>query len=110
MTKDAEKAMVILYTEHLRRRSFGTPKSVSAHFEDRKIYAIKDFSSWAATDIDDCLTELHRLGFLSRNILGDVTLLPKGIEYVEKQPKEFFESFSGYIKDLLSLVAAFRPI
>ncbi len=109
MTKETEKAFVILYSEYLRRRSFGTARSDAVVFEDSKIYAIKEFSSWSVSDINSCVDELEQAGYVKSNIVGDITLQPKGIEYMEKQSKEFFAKFTDTVKDLLTLVAAFLP-
>lgn len=110
MTKNSEKALVILYSEYLRRRSFGTAISDAAIFEDGKIYAIKEFSSWMRSDINSCISELTKVGYVKSNIIGDITLQPEGITYMEKQPKEFFAKFTDTVKDLLTLAAAFLPI
>lgn len=110
MTKDTEKAFVILYSEYLRRRSFGTAKNQAVRFEDAKLRTIDAFSNWNPADIGYFLEELRKLGYVKTNICGDVTLLEPGIEYMESKPKEYFSAFTGIIKDLLSLIAAFIPI
>ena len=107
MTKDTEKALVIIYSEHLRRRSFGTAKNQAVQFEDAKLRKIDSFSTWNQQDIGYCLEELKRIGYIARNICGDVTLLEPGIKYMESKPKEFFAAFSGIIKGVVELIAAF---
>ena len=107
MTKDTEKAFVILYSEYLRRRSFGTAKNQAVRFEDSKLRAIDAFSDWDSEDIRYSLEELKEHGYVSTNILGDVEILRDGIKYMESKPKEFFSAFSGTAKGIAALIAAF---
>lgn len=104
MTKDTEKALVILYSEYKRRCSFGTPISDAAYFEEAKLYAIANFSTWQRKSIDYCVSQLQISGYLKVNIMGDVTLLGEGIAFVEEKPKEYFDKFIEITKDILSLI------
>lgn len=110
MTRDTEKAFVIIYSEYLRRRSFGTAKNQAVQFEDSKLKAIDAFASWNPEDIRYSLQELRKLGYVKIDILGDVTLQEPGIEYMESKPREYFSAFGGIVKDLLSLISGFLPI
>jgi len=107
MTKDTEKAFVILYSEYLRRRSFRTAKNQAVRFEDSKLKAIDAFSSWNPSDIRYSLQELRKLGYLKIDIVGDVELLERGIEYMENKPKEYFATFAGIINGLAELISIF---
>ena len=107
MTRDTEKAFVIIYSEYLRRRSFGTAKNQAVQFEDAKLRKIEAFSNWNPQDISYCIGQLEKLGYVKRNIIGDVTLLEPGIEYMESKPKEYFSAFAGIIKGIVELIAAF---
>lgn len=107
MTKDTEKAFVIIYSEYLRRRSFGTAKNQAAKFEDAKLHAIEAFSNWNTEDIRYSLHELKNLGYIKMDVLGDVTLQESGIEYMDRMPKEYFSSFAGLVKGIAELIAAF---
>lgn len=107
MTRDTEKAFVILYSEYLRRRSFGTAKNQAVCFEDSKLRAIDAFSKWNPSDIGYSLQELRKFGYLRIDILGNVELLEPGIEYMESKPKEYFQSFAGLVKGIAELIAAF---
>ena len=109
MTRDTEKAFVIIYAEYLRRRSFGTAKNQAVLFEDSKIHAIDAFSNWNPDDIRYCLQELRGLGFVKMDILGDVTLQESGIEYMEGKPNEYFSAFFGIVKGLAEVVSVFLP-
>lgn len=110
MTKDTEKAFVIIYAEYLRRRNFGTAKNQAVRFENSKLRSIEAFSNWDPEDIRYCLHELRKLGYIKQDIIGDVTLQESGIEYMENKPKEYFQCFAGAIKDLLSIVGTFWPV
>lgn len=110
MTRDTEKAFVIIYSEYLRRRSFGTAKNQSVRFERARLIAIDAFSSWNPEDIRYCLQQLRRLGYISVDIFGDVTLMDSGIEYMESKPEEYFLGFAGVIKGIVELISAFLPL
>lgn len=107
MTKDTEKAFVIIYSEYLRRRSFGTAKSQAVRFEDSKLRAIEGFTNWRPADIGYCMQELRKCGYLKMDILGNVELLEPGIEYMESKPKDYFSAFAGIVKGIAELIAAF---
>lgn len=109
MTKDTEKAFVIIYSEYLRRRSFGTAKNQAVRFEAAKLSAIEAFSKWDTEDIRYSLQELKQCGYIYVDIIGDVEILKGGIQYMEDKPNEYFNAFANLIKDLISLVAALRP-
>ena len=93
MTKDTEKALVILYCEYKRRRGFGTSKAEDVHFEEAKMRNIEAFSDWNYADISYAMQQLRAAGYVKLNILGDVTLTESAIEYIEAKPKEYFDTF-----------------
>lgn len=110
MTKDTEKAFVIIYSEYLRRRRYGTAKNQAVQFEDAKLRKIDAFSNWNSQDISYCIEELRKLGYVKRNILDDVILLEPGIEYMESKPKEYFSSFASIVRDLIGLLSGFIAV
>lgn len=107
MTKDTEKAFVILYSEYLRRRSFGTAKNQAVEFEESKLKSIEAFSNWHPADIGYCLQELRKSGYVKVDILGNATLQEAGIEYMENKPKEYFSAFAGAVKGIAELISIF---
>ena len=107
MTKDTEKAFVIIYSEYLRRRSFGTAKNQAVRFENSKLIAIEGFTNWNPSDIGYCMQELQKCGYLRIDILGNAELLAPGIEYMESKPKDYFSAFTGIVKGIVELIAAF---
>lgn len=110
MTKDTEKAFVIIYSEYLRRRNIGTAKNQAVRFEDSKLRAIDAFSSWDPEDIHYSLQELLQCGYIKMNILGDVEILRDGIKYMEDKPSDYFNAFANIVKDLIALISALRPV
>lgn len=70
---------------------------------------LNSLKKWNREDISGAIKELRKLGYLSENILGDITLSSAGIKYMEDKPKRYFEAFAGVVKDLLSLVSVFMP-
>lgn len=107
MTRDTEKVFVIIYSEYLRRRSFGTAKNQAVRFEDSKLRAIEAFSDLDSEDIRYSLEELKECGYISMDILGDIEILRSGSKYMESKPKEFFSAFAGTIKGIVELIGAF---
>lgn len=107
MTRDTEKAFVILYSEYLRRRSFGTAKNQAVRFEDAKLRKIGAFSNWHPSDIQYSLLELQQSGYISTDVCGDIELLKEGIKYMESKPKDYFSAFAGIVKGIAELIAAF---
>lgn len=106
MTKETEKAFAILYCEYKRRRSFGTAKQEAVFFESTKATKINAFSTWNPADISYAMRELKAAGYVKIDILGDVTLLESGIEYMENKPKEFFGIVSNFF-DLVTILGSF---
>lgn len=107
MTRDTEKAFVVLYSEYLRRRSFGTAKNQAVRFEDAKLRKIDAFSNWHPSDIQYSLLELQKGGYIKMDICGDVEILKDGIKYMESKPKDYFLAFAGIVKGIAELIAAF---
>lgn len=109
MTRETEKAFVIIYSEYLRRRSYKTVKCEAIRFDLPKVMAIEAFSCWNPEDIRYCLRELHKLGYVSIDIFGNVELQEIGIAYMESKPKEYFGAFTHVVNDLLSVISVLRP-
>lgn len=110
MTKDTEKALVILYSEYKRRRNFGTSKAEAVCFEEAKMRKIDAFSNWSYADVSYAMQELKAAGYVRINICDDITLTETAIEFIESRPKEFFDQFANVAKDILSLVSGFLSI
>lgn len=107
MTRETEKAFIIIYSEYLRRRSFGTAKSQATYFENAKLKNIDAFSLWNSDDIRSSIDELVQIGFVKMDIVGGVQLMNPGIEYMEQKPKEYFSAFAGVVKGIAELISMF---
>lgn len=103
MTRETEKAFKILYCEYKRRRKAGTPIYSAVSFEDGIIPRLKAFKDWIPADIEYALSELRKSGYIKEDIVGDVTLLEAGLEYMEPKPRDFFDD----LKRLFDLVGLF---
>lgn len=106
MTRDTEKALIIIYCQYKKRLSLGTSEEDARYFEDAKLRNIDSFSSWTRSKLNLAIQQLKKLGFVSMNIFDDVRLLDEGIEFVESKPKEYFDSFLYVISDLASIVSS----
>ena len=104
MTKDTEKALVVLYCEYRHRVKLGISKRNAIEFEDAKIAQIDAFSDWHKDDIDFALRQLHSNGYVKLDICGNAKLTEEGITYMENKPKEYFDAFVGIVKDIISLI------
>lgn len=104
MTKDTEKAFVIIYAEYLRRCKAGESKEQASQFTKQQIKGWDAFSSWHPNDVDRSLFELKQNGFMRIYVYGEAMLTTEGIQYMEKQPREFFQKFTEAVKDILALV------
>lgn len=107
MTKDAEKALIIIYCQYKKRVSLGTSEEDARYFEDAKLRALNNFSDWDHSKLKLSIQQLKNLCYISMNILGDVRLLDKGIEFIESKPKEYFDSFLTAVSGLASIVSMF---
>lgn len=103
LTKSTEKALKILYCEYRKIVKAGFSQSDAAEFNGQNIYNFPAFSDWLHADIQFAIEELKSAGFISANVLGDITLNTNGIKYMQGKPKEFFEELSGLF-DLLSII------
>lgn len=106
MTRDAEKALIIIYCQYKKRLALGTDEEDARYFEDAKLRNIDNFSSWSRSKLTLAIQQLKKVGFVSMNILDDVRLLDEGIEFVESKPKEYFDSFFNVVSGLASIVSS----
>jgi hypothetical protein len=106
MTRDAEKALIIIYCQYKKRIGYGTNEEDARYFEDAKLRSIDNFSNWNRSKLNLVVQQLKELGFISMNIFDDVRLLDTGIEFVEEKPKEYFGTFMDAVSGLASVVTA----
>lgn len=106
MTRDTEKALIIIYCQYKKRLGFGTSEEDARYFEDTKLRNIENFSDWNYSKLKLSIQQLNRMGYIFVNIWDDVRLLDEGIEYVESKPKEYFDSFINVISGLASVISS----
>lgn len=94
----------ILYCEYRSRRNKGFIKVDSLKFTKEDLQNMSYLSSWHSQDISYALQELKEAGFISRNILGTITLQESSLKFMQDKPKEFFKDISKYFIDLISLL------
>lgn len=109
MTRDTEKALIIIYCQYKKRLSLGTDEEDARYFEDAKLRNIDNFSNWPQSKLNLSTQQLHKEGYIFKNILDDVRLLDEGIQFVESKPKEYFDSFLNAVSGLASIVSAIFP-
>lgn len=106
MTHDTEKALLIIYSQYKKRLGCGTREEDARYFESAKVQKIENFSDWNRSNLNLAIQQLKKSGFISMNILDDVTLLDAGIEFVEEKPKEYFNAFLNAVSGLAGIVAS----
>ena len=107
MSKDTEKAFVILYCEYKRLRKAGYAKEDAIEFCGHDVYQLPAFHEWHRSDICLALDELVALGFVKTNILDDVSLTPSGIEFMEQKPSEYFKQILPTVGSLVEIISFF---
>ena len=106
MTKETEKALIIIYCQYKKRLGYGTNEEDARYFEDAKLRNIDNFSDWSPSKLKLSIQQLKKEGYIFMNIWDDIRLLDKGIEYVESKPKEYFDIFINAISGLASVVSS----
>ena len=99
LTKEADRAMCLIYEEFLKRRGSGLPKSRARDFsvlQNREPL----YKTMNQTDFNDTLSELNAAGFL-RLYLGHGFLLEdKGILYMENRFPRGIEQLSEVLSGI----------
>ena len=92
LTKDSKTVLYHLYKEYCLRRSNGLSRSASKEFDSSEPVQKLLFPDWSVSDVDDCMCELGRNGYLenhhSSDFIYDSSLTDKAIVTMENQKKE----------------------
>ena len=107
MSKDTEKAFVILYCEYKRLRKAGYSKVDAIEFCGQDVYQLSAFHKWNKSDIHLALNELNALGFVKTNICDDISLTPSGIEFMEQKPSGYFKQIVPAVRDFIEIISLF---
>lgn len=107
LTNDAKKVLYELYKEYSARRKRNEPRRKAAHFQSASFIHSEFFRDWLLEDVEDCLRELGRNGFLNNqyadNTIHNCFLSDHAITVMEAQKKEV-------LSNVVDFVAKFIPI
>ena len=95
LTKESKTVLYHLYKEYRFRRSasksFGSSERVQASF----------FPDWTISDVDDCMRELKRNGFLhtmiASNLVYESELTDDAIAIMDNQKKDTFVNITNFL-------------
>ena len=85
LTKDADKAICLIYKEYLSKREAGLPKRAAKDFSDRDKWPKSFSSELGFLDFLDTLKELKENGFIKMFIGGGFQIEDIGIVYMEQR-------------------------
>ena len=92
LTKESKTVLYHLYKEYCLRRSNGLSRSASKEFDSSESVQKLLFPDWSVSDVDDCMCELGRNGYLDNHhasdFIYDSSLTDKAIVTMENQKKE----------------------
>ena len=92
LTKDSKTVLYHLYKEYHVRRSNGSSRSDSKDFGSSQHVQELLFPDWSVSDVDDCMCELSRNGYLrthhASNLIYESELTDEAIVVMENQKKE----------------------
>ena len=71
LTKDSKTVLYHLYKEYCLRRSNGLSRSASKEFDSSESVQKLLFPDWSVSDVDDCMCELGRNGYLDNHHASD---------------------------------------
>lgn len=85
LSKDADKALCLIYKEYLSRRKSGSEKRSSKNFFNREQWPAEFIEKDGLPDFLDSLRELQNAGFVRRTMGGGFYLEDAGIVYMEQR-------------------------
>ena len=94
LTKDADKAICLIYKEYLARRESGASKKTAKDFSSRDQWPESFPKDAGLPDFLESLNELKSKVFVKRCVLGGFQLEDEGIIYMEQR-------FPGGISQIL---------
>lgn len=101
ITKESEKIICYLYYRYLERRDNGESRSSAKRFDSDFWKSSKKLSKWNPDDIDDCISELREHGYVTVDILDNITLTESVIIYMEGRFRRGLADVFEIIKDIL---------
>lgn len=103
LTKDARLLLSCIYRKYRSVRSERIPKAQAQKFEQDFYLSEERISSWLDADVQSTLAELHKAGYVKRDIIGGFKLLDNGINAVESRLPDALKD--GLI-DIASIIAS----
>lgn len=94
LTKDAYKTLCIIYKEYLIKCDTLSKSDAKEFTENDLENLLCDFNF---DDLDDILNELESVDFISRDIIGNVSLTSDGIICMENRFKKGFKDVTDFI-------------
>lgn len=105
LTKDADKAICLIYKEYLERRKSGADRKKSKDFFYREQWPAEFIENAGLSDFLDTLRELQVIGFIRRTMGGGFYLEDAGIVYMEQR----FPNGAAQVLDWLGKIKAAIP-
>ena len=108
LTKDSKKILFTLFKEFRTRRNSGISRRDAANFRSASFIHSNYFSDWLLVDVEDCLRELGRAGFLDNGYADNTVyfchLSDAGIAYLELLPAETLTNIIDFIAKFIPLI------
>lgn len=96
LTKITNKFAVTLYKQYLESIKSGIPRTTAIEFNN---LSLPDFSD---DDIDYCIDEMKKHRYIKVDILGNITLQPNFIYYMENRFKSDLSEVVNFLANIAS--------
>ena len=101
LTKESKTVLYHLYKEYRFRRKNGQSRSASKSFGSSERVQSSFFPDWTISDVDDCMRELKRKGFLhtmiASNLVYESELTDDAIAIMDNQKKDTFVNITNFL-------------
>lgn len=101
LTKETQKLICLVYKEYLERRKNGFSRDNSAFFRFNFAKDIPQLLKYNPDDIESCLTELSKKGYVKKYVDGGFKLESKGIVMMENRFKNGIKEIVSFIKQIV---------
>ncbi len=101
LTKESKTVLYHLYKEYRSRRKNGQSRSTSKSFGSSERVQASFFPDWTISDVDDCMRELKRNGFLhtmiASNLVYESELTDDAIAIMDNQKRDTFVNITNFL-------------
>lgn len=105
LTKDSKTVLYNLYKEYRVNRSNGLSRSDSKDIGSSEQVQKSLFPDWSVSDVDDCMCELSRNGYLHTHHASDLIyeseLTDEAIVVMENQKKETLLNIANFLAQFI---------